>query len=565
MRFDLRLAVPFLAFVLHGTACRLTSCDEYATAGGPTRDPNSAGRAIAEADIVQHDVEQRRIYAISRGGSLAIVDIATPTQLRLLGKSSLSGVPFEMYRHGNVLLTMSNHAVTSDGKVVAPLVEGAPVPAPDPRESSIIAAVDVADPANTKTLATFKVPGEIADSRLVGHVLYLATYDNGSCYGCSGVSRTFVTSFDVSVPSAPKQVDQIAFAPISDGSYGAWTPWKRSILATDRRLYVGGLSKPGAAKEGIIEVLDISDPTGHMTRGATLTTAGPITSRWQMDEHDGVLRVVSQLGVGRTMRGENVPELDTFRVESAASVTPLGHLYMKLPRLESLKSVRFDGARAYAITFQQTDPLFTFDLSDPANPLQKGELEIPGWIFHLEPRGDRLIGLGLDSRDTSGNLNVSLFDVSDLAKPTLISRVSFGPNNAWGDGMITDAVLAEDQDRIQKAFRVFDDLIVVPFSAADWNDSCTTKGAGIQLIDWTSTTLTKRALLPMTGNARRALRRDSETKKEVIGISDTSVVSFSVDDRDRAVKTADVTIGTCVPRQQNAWMGEGDWGGGTCE
>ena len=32
-----------------------------------------------------------------------------------------------------------------------------------------------------------------------------------------------------------------------------------------------------------------------------------------------------------------------------------------------------------------------FDLSDPANPAQKGELKMPGWMFYLEPHGDRTV------------------------------------------------------------------------------------------------------------------------------------------------------------------------------
>src|SRR4029079_7512378 len=100
----------------------------------------------------------------------------------------------------------------------------------------------------------------------------------------------------------------------------------------------------------------------------------------------------------------------------------------------------------YAITFNQTDPLFTIDLTDATHPTQKGELQIPGWMFHLEPRGNFILGLGLDRTDKTGNINVSLFDVADLTKPTLVKRVSFGPTNMYEDYQITNGVLAEDQD-----------------------------------------------------------------------------------------------------------------------
>ena len=33
---------------------------------------------------------------------------------------------------------------------------------------------------------------------------------------------------------------------------------------------------------------------------------------------------------------------------------------------EDIRSVRFDGERGYMVTFKKTDPLFVFDLSQPA-------------------------------------------------------------------------------------------------------------------------------------------------------------------------------------------------------
>lgn len=590
MRTAFRLALPVLALAAgSATACTGGRCGSFAddepmaaaergvpgSTGG--NDQSAAQRAIVEADIVQLDDEQDRIYAMSRGGTLAMVDAKVPGTLRLMGKITLSGQPFEMYRRGDVLLTMSNNAVSYDGNVMLPLGESAEVPPPDLRNGALVAAVDVADPAKARVLATFKVPGEVADSRIVGNVLYVATYENGYCHGCGTAPRTLVTSFDVSTPTAPKKVDQIAFSPSNASGYGGWSPWKRSVFATENRLYVGGLAADAAttANEGIIEVIDISDPNGVLKRGATISTSGPITSRWQMDEHDGYFRVVSQHGVGRTTSGDRYPDIDVFRAESTTSMVRVGHVTMALPRQEGLKTVRFDGARAYAITFQQTDPLFTFDLSDPAKPTQKGQLEIPGWVYHLEPRGEVLLGLGLDWRDSNGNLNVSLFDVANLAQPKLVQRVSFGPTNAWSEWMITNGVLAEDQDRIQKAFRVFDDgLIAVPFSAPGeyGNDACSGAGSGIQLLDWSKTSLVKRALLPMKGNPRRAVRRDSEAMKELIAISDSNAVSFTIDDRSKVVKTADVEIGVCAPRQSyvgrgfegNDTVAEDGWGGGSC-
>jgi hypothetical protein len=552
------------------------------TGTGSTTTPADASRLISEADIVQLDHEQNFVYAMSRSGSLAIVDASKPGTLSLLGKTTLSGQPFEMYRRGDVLLTMSNAGAGAAGNVYAPNNGTAPIAA-DATSSALITAVDVANPSALRALKTINVPGEIADSRIVGNILYLATFENGQCYGCATQARTLVTTFDIADPLAPKQVDQVTFASPEGTSF--WpTPWKRSIVATKDRLYVGGLAASSTAftNEGIIEVLDITDPAGHLVHGATITTSGPVLSRWQMDESNGYLRVISQRGAGRTTNGESYPDIDTFRIESTSSFLRAGHTTMTLPRQEGLKTVRFDGARAYAITFFQGDPLFTIDLSDPAKPAQKGELQIPGWVYHLEPKGDRLIGLGLDRNDSNGNLNVSLFDVSSLDSPHLLGRSSFGPKNLYNDALITNGALAEDQDRIQKAFRVFDDgLIAIPYTGGNAyaGDSCT-GASGVQLLEWTRDSLTKRALLPVNGNPRRAIRRDSDNLQELIAVSDSNVTSFTITDRTKTPQSADVVIGSCVPRTlpQGAIGGgrlpggndypsggyDGTWGGDTC-
>ena len=579
--------LPVVALFGITAACsgKETSCPEYAErAAGPSAPTANAGasasdavptagvdatRLVAEADIVQLDDTQKRIYAMSKSGTLAIVDAKTPGALTLMGKTALPGEPFEMYRRGDVLVTMSNGAVAGDGHLYDAKVDGTST-STDATSSAVVAAVDIHDPANAKTTATLKVPGEIADSRIVGNILYLATYENVSCWSCSTIPRTLVSSFDLTDPTSPRAIDQISYDGSNDagGFNAAWsTPWKRSITATATRMYVGGLvSNPSqATDEGTIEVIDITDPTGHLRRATHVTIAGAIMSRWQMDETDGILRVVSQRGAGRTSNGEQYPDVDTFRIESSDSIVRVGHMTLQLPQQEGLKTVRFDGNRGYAISFNQTDPLFTIDLTDPAHPVQKGSLTMPGWVFDIEPRGDRLLGLGLDRTDQNGNLNVSLFDVSDLAHPTMINRVSFGPTHMYEDYMITQGVLAEDQDRIQKAFRIFDDgLIAVPFSGGDGSCSAdsttTTTGGGVQLLDWTPSTLVKQAMLPVTGNPRRAVRRDSDAMKELIAISDSNVSSFTINQHSAVVPTANVVIGTCVAR--TATFGMGGFGDG---
>lgn len=94
---------------------------------------------------------------------------------------------------------------------------------------------------------------------------------------------------------------------------------------------------------------------------------------------------------------------------------------------EQIYSVRFVGDVGYVVTFRQTDPLYTVDLSDPAAPAVVGELELLGYSAYLHPIGeDLLLGVGQDATATgqTTGTQLSLFDVSDPAAPQRLQQVS---------------------------------------------------------------------------------------------------------------------------------------------
>jgi hypothetical protein len=484
------------------------------TSGATPSDPGEAARAIEEADVVQ--VDGTRVFALSRTGGLVVVDASNPSALRVLSRVRVGGEPFEMYLENGTAYVMLTHY----GRWVGPSSSG------KWEQTSEILAYDVRDPSRPKEIASFDVPGDIADSRLVGDVLYLVTYESGSCWRCEARPSTTVTSFKLAAPVIA-QVDQLRFS--SDSGYPSW---RRSVMVTPKRLYVAGPEWGSfSPQRSVVQIVDISSPQGKLVKGADVLVAGSIESRWQLDEHQGVLRVISQQWP--EWRAIRNPRVETFTVASSFDVQPLGGADLVLRKPESLRSVRFDGPRAYAITAERTDPLFTIDLSDPARPKPMGELEIPGWVYHMEPRGDRLLGVGFDNQNPAGSLNVSLFDVSDLAAPKMLKRVSFA--EGWGN-------LPEDQDRIHKAFRVFDDkgLVVVPFASyGRWNgSSCSAPESGIQLVDVSHDDLVLRGVAPQRGQPRRALF----VGDALLAMSDRNVTAFDVADRAAPKKLSEVDL-----------------------
>lgn len=478
----------------------------------------AAERAISEADIVQ--VRGDRLYALSKISGLAVIDVSQPNALKLLGRyRELPATPFEMYLQGDVALVMFSGwgEYVKDGDAYKWVT------------TSKLLALDVSDASKISALGSFDIPGVISDSRIVGDILYVVSRQDGYCWSCiQNRQLTAITSLRISDPHNVTKVDELDY---DDGNVG-WGP--RSVTVTPQRMYVSG-PMYGAPEptESIVQVVDISDPAGDLVEGASVHVTGQVQSRWQMDEYQGVLRVVSQPWIWGAQ--DTRPAVQTFRVEASDKVTPLGHTEIQLPRSETLRSVRFDGPRAYAITALQTDPLFTLDLSDPHKPRQMGQLELPGFVSYMEPRGDRLLGLGFDQSNPAGAIAVSLFDVKDLSAPKLLSRVSFG--GSWGS-------LPEDQDRLHKVFRVLDDagLILVPFSgwAGKEQEKCgfLRFSGGVQLIDFQGDELHARGAAPSVDETRRALL----VKDKLISVSDQRVQAFDIADRDKPAQLSQIVL-----------------------
>ena len=83
------------------------------------------------------------------------------------------------------------------------------------------------------------------------------------------------------------------------------------------------------------------------------------------------------------------------------------------------------GDKAYVVTFENTDPFYVLNVTDPTNPLVLGELEIPGFSSYLHPIQidgvEMMIGVGRYVDPTTGSddgAKISLFDVSDVMEPT---------------------------------------------------------------------------------------------------------------------------------------------------
>src|SRR5680860_521074 len=181
---------------------------------------------------------------------------------------------------------------------------------------------------------------------------------------------------------------------------------------------------PSGPLQTDIHAFDLTGPSGarYVASG---TVEGRLLNQFAMSEHDGVLRVGVTTGEAfagpQTGAAPSQSSVVTLR-ESGDDLVELGRID-GLGVTEQIQAIRFLDDIAYVVTFRQTDPLYTVDLSDPAQPRVRGQLKIPGYSAYLYPLEELapglLLGVGQDATadGATTGLQVSLFDVADLDAP----------------------------------------------------------------------------------------------------------------------------------------------------
>lgn len=257
------------------------------------------------------------------------------------------------------------------------------------------------------------------------------------------------------------------------------------VYATATSLYLSARhwwwwEEAGQSDYSYVHKLALTQPhRAHYVASATVE--GQPLNQFSFDEHEGVLRVATTL----TRRVKD-PASRWGRTETSSRVSTYGQQGDRLALLgqsaelaegERIFSARFLGTKGYVVTFRQTDPLFTFDLSDPTNPHKVGELKVPGFSTYLHPLGDtHLLAIGEhrgeDGNWTSRSLKLTLFDVSDLANPREAFTQQVGSLSSYSEALYD-----------HKAFTWFaaKGLLAIPF--VDWN---WTNGTGDYWSNFTS-------------------------------------------------------------------------------
>jgi uncharacterized secreted protein with C-terminal beta-propeller domain len=218
----------------------------------------------------------------------------------------------------------------------------------------------------------------------------------------------------------------------------------------------------------------------YVATGSVEGVLGWSQPSFRIDEYQDHLRIVTSsytdfrspvhhLSVLKKVN--NRSELEVIaKLPNAAQPEPIGK-----PR-EDIYSVRFDGDRAYVVTFERKDPLYVLDLSNPVAPKIAGQLEIPGFSTYLHPVGDNYVFSLGNETDENGRLSgvkVALFDIHDITKPMLVNKQVFGNASSWTEALYDAHALSflqatDDQLRITLPITLYEDVNNQDFIGNRW-------------------------------------------------------------------------------------------------
>lgn len=180
---------------------------------------------------------------------------------------------------------------------------------------------------------------------------------------------------------------------------------------------VGSEPSKSVVKAQVCEMVAIKYGDGFEKKGE-IGVDGYVKDRYSLDEKDDVLRVF--VTTIHTKASDNWWSLNTINVSLyCIDLNTLQFIASKeqfAPSGDEVKSVRFDGDKAYVCTARRNmDPVFYFDLSDLNNITYVDTGEIDGFSFNLIKFNDMLLGIGQGASDR-WSVKIELYKESDDAE-----------------------------------------------------------------------------------------------------------------------------------------------------
>lgn len=404
---------------------------------GSYSDTNVRTEGVGEADIVKTDGEN--IYLVN-GETVEIVDIASD-EMEHLAQIEMEEDCYvtELYAADERLLILYTREEYDDGKTG---YDGTY------RQYTCTDVYDISDPADPEKISTLSQSGYYNTMRVKDGYAYVLS-DYSLPYDISRPEpRTYIPEVqgeimpvsDIYMPQREMGNDYTVITAFSLDDPKEKTDSK-AVFGTAGECYVSteniyvteSYYNNNDANVTQTSIRRIAYEDGVLTGTAQTKVDGILNDSFSIDEYDGYLRLVTTVTSVNETEGSFLTDLaDMFRreeTETEVRNVDTNSLYIldedlnvtgeirDLAPDERVYSARLMGDTGYFVTFRETDPLFSADLSDPHNPKIIGELKIPGFSEYLHPYGEgKLLGIGMDVDEetvATEGVKLSMFDISD--------------------------------------------------------------------------------------------------------------------------------------------------------
>ena len=332
---------------------------------------------------------------------------------------------------------------------------------------------DISDRADPKLLHTLSQSGDYRESRMIDGMLYLITnyYGGDVSQMDKNDPRTYVPLYaengeqlmpapeDIILPGGETWPSFTLISGIDAVGSGKYVSKKSvygecsNVYSSTQAVYItrtdysyeekpyGEFIESSSLVSTVITKADLDN--GHVDIKAVESVPGSALNQFSFDEYKGVLRLVTtndqniwysfREGGMRPYQPNDWDRLPPSKFYTSNALYTLDSSLNIIGKVEDLArdervySCRFMGDIAYFVTFRQTDPLFSVDLSDPSAPKVLDALKIPGFSEYLHPYAEgELFGLGRDADPNTGRqkgIKLSMFDnsnPSDLKEKTTL-------------------------------------------------------------------------------------------------------------------------------------------------
>ena len=407
---------------------------------------------VDEADVVKTD--GRYLYILKDYSEVLIVraegsEVSLVSVIKLDQGREVSRNMADLYIDGDILCVAAGESFYNEErleklKVTSWYYSGW-------EEHTILYTYDISDRAKPEATGCVEQDGYYQESRKVGDYIYLYSqfrpyldedYENSSIIPKAGGSE--IAAGQVAIPNTIAYANYLIVSGVDLKDPSGVTDVKALVsgggtyYVSPQNLYAMiGYYRTNTQKT---EIVKFHYEEGKIEGIGACDLKGYVNNTFSVDEYEGNLRVLTTYtgsDYGAALEAiSNLLGLDYYDSEQWVRHNALFVLdeSMKLigkvkgiAKDEEIRSARFFGDTAYFVTFRNTDPLFTADLSDPTAPKLTGELKVSGFSSYLHPYGDgKLLGIGYEADEETGRvtgLKLSMFDVSDPLHVTETDRM----------------------------------------------------------------------------------------------------------------------------------------------